>query len=83
MADKLKDARRSLIRAKEAANQRLQELENERKELRASLKSLDAALKAITKSERSPGAKTERNRQNGMDLLVPDEADQGLVDDRG
>jgi hypothetical protein len=47
MANKLADARRSLIRAKESAKQRLQEIENERREIRASLKSLDAALKAL------------------------------------
>ena len=47
MSNKLSDARRSLIRAKESAQARLQQLENERREIKASLKSLDAALKAI------------------------------------
>ena len=53
MANKLADARRSLIRAKESAQERLQELENERREIRASLKSLDAALRALGRSNRS------------------------------
>jgi hypothetical protein len=47
MANKLTDARRSLIRAQEAAQKRLEEIENERREIKASLKSLDAALKAL------------------------------------
>ena len=47
MADKLNYARRSLVRAKEAAEARLQEIEHERREIKASLKSLDAAMKAL------------------------------------
>jgi chromosome segregation ATPase len=47
MAHKLNDARRSLMRAKEAAEARLQEIEQERREIKASLKSLDAAMKAL------------------------------------
>ena len=47
MAHKLNDARRSLVRAKEAAEARLQEIEHERREIKASLKSLDAAMKAL------------------------------------
>ena len=50
MANKITDARRSLIRAKEAAEQRIVVIENERREIRASLKSLDAALKALGRS---------------------------------
>jgi len=52
MANKLADARRSLIRAQESAKKRLEELDNERREIRASLKSLDAALKALGRSNR-------------------------------
>ena len=52
MANKLADARQSLIRAREAAQKRLEELDNERREIRASLKSLDAALAALEKSSR-------------------------------
>jgi hypothetical protein len=47
MANKLTDARRSLIRAQEAAQKRLEEIERERREIKTSLKSLDAALKAL------------------------------------
>ena len=47
MANKIADARRSVIRAKEAAKKRLQEIESERHEIKTSLKSLDAALKAL------------------------------------
>lgn len=50
MANKMADARRSLIRAKEAAEQRISEIEEERREIKASLKSLDAALKALGRS---------------------------------
>jgi len=50
MAKHLSDARRSLVRAKEAANKRLEELEAERREVKASLKSLDAALKLFARS---------------------------------
>ena len=52
MANKLADARRSLVRAKESAQARLQEIEVERREIKASLKSLDAALKALGYSNR-------------------------------
>ena len=44
---KLNDARRSLQRAKESAKQRLQQLDEERREIKSSLKSLNAALKAL------------------------------------
>jgi Sec-independent protein translocase protein TatA len=47
MTDKLSDARRSLARAVDAARERLQQIEAERREIKASLKSLDAAMKAI------------------------------------
>lgn len=57
MADKLADARRSLQRAKEAATRRLTEIDVERKEIKASLKSLDAALKAL--GARKPIAKVK------------------------
>ena len=44
---KLSDARRSLLRAKESAKKRLQQLDAERREIKSSLKSLDLALKAL------------------------------------
>lgn len=53
MANKIADARRSLIRAKEAAEQRLVEIDEERREIRASLKSLDAAIKALGRSNKA------------------------------
>lgn len=52
MADKLGDARRSLVRAREAAKNRLEELDNERCEIKASLKSLEAALRALGQPNR-------------------------------
>jgi hypothetical protein len=52
MANKLDDARRSLVRAKESTRARLQAIDDERRELKASLKSLDAALKALGPSSR-------------------------------
>ena len=52
MANKLANARRSLIRAQESARKRLAELENERREIKASLTSLNAALKALGKTNR-------------------------------
>ena len=58
MTNKLADARRSLIRAREAAEKRLDELDNERREIRGSLKSLEAALKALGK----PGRRRASNR---------------------
>ena len=51
MASRLSDARRSLQKAKESAQSRLVELDQERREIRTSLKSLDAALKALGNSE--------------------------------
>lgn len=56
MANKIADARRSLIRAKESAEQRLVEINKERREIRASLKSLDAALKALGGSNKTQAA---------------------------
>ena len=52
MADKLADAHRSLIRATEAAKKRLEELGDERREIKASLRSLEADLKALGRSNR-------------------------------
>ena len=56
MANKIADARRSLIRAKESAEQRLVEIDKERREIRASLKSLDAAIKALGRSNKTQAA---------------------------
>jgi chromosome segregation ATPase len=73
MANKLADARRSLIRAQESAQKRLEELENERREIKASLKSLDAALKALGKPNRGQATRRpvvdddERDSRAGID----------------
>ena len=60
---KLADARRSLQKAKQSALQRLQQLEDERNEIKSSLKSLDAALRALqgntAKPKRKPKTATE------------------------
>lgn len=44
---KLNDACRSLMKAKESTQLRLKRLDEERRELKSSLKSLDLALKAL------------------------------------
>ena len=56
VANKLTDARRSLVRAKQAAQQRLEDIENEKREIKASLRSLEAALKALSKTTRPKAA---------------------------
>ena len=60
MAHKLNDALRSLVRAKEAAEARLQEIEHERREIKASLRSLDAAMKALD----GPGRRTSDRKRS-------------------
>ncbi len=65
MANTMADARRSLVRAREAAEKRIFELDVERREIKASLKSLDAALKALERSK-----KPQRRKQ-------PDETPAG------
>ena len=47
---KLTEARRSLENAKESALARLQQIDEERRGIKASVRSLDSALKALTKS---------------------------------
>ena len=44
---KLVDAQRSLKKAKQAALERLQQIEEERQEIKSTVKSLDAALRAL------------------------------------
>jgi len=74
MATKIADARRSLIRAKESAEQRLVEIDEERREIRASLKSLDAAIKALGRSNK---AQAVDNRP----LARPSQDEPGLSTD--
>ena len=47
MTNQLTDAVRSLLRTKEKAETRLEEIDKERREIKASLKSLDSALRAL------------------------------------
>ena len=51
MPEKWPEVSRSLRRAKSSAERRLAEIENERREIKASVRSLDAALKALSKAE--------------------------------
>lgn len=68
MANKLTDARRSLVRAKQAAQQRLEDIENEKREIKASLRSLEAALKALSKTTQPKTApKQEDEERDGPD----------------
>ena len=77
MANKIADARRSLLRAKESAEQRLAEIDKERREIRASLKSLDAAMKALGGSyktqagdKRPPEKRSHEERVNPTDTTT-------------
>ena len=73
MANKLADARRSLVRAQESAKKRLEDLEDERREIKASLKSVDAALKALEKSS--------CRRATSQPTVAPDEShDESITD---
>ena len=74
MATKIADARRSLIRAKESAEQRLVEIDEERREIRASLKSLDAAIKALGRSNKAQAVDNRR-------LARPSQDEPGLSTD--
>ena len=50
---KLSDARRTLLKAKESAQGRLKQLEDERREIKATMRSLNAAIKALHNPKRS------------------------------
>ena len=56
MSSKLTDARRSLVRAKESAEARLKQLDEERLDIRSSIKSLDAAIKAVAEATKKAEA---------------------------
>lgn len=47
MAQKITDARRSLVKAIESTLLKIQDLDEERKSLKSSIKSLNAALRAL------------------------------------
>jgi len=67
---------RSLERARESAQQRLGELDTERAEIKTSLKSLDAALKAFEKnasktaSQTRPAATTAEVMELAFEILL-------------
>ena len=65
---KLNDARRALQRAKDSAKKRLEQIDHERRELKASLKSLDAAMRAL---EGPRGSREEAERSVGRTLDEP------------
>ena len=76
MSKPVDEAVRSLERAQESARQRLGEIEQERDDLKASLKSLDAALRAVTKhrslrsSVARPAATTAEVKAVAMELIA-------------
>ncbi len=74
MANKVADARRSLIRAQKSAKKRLAELENEIRETKASIKSLDAAMKALERPNRT--------RTTSRCAVAQDETSHEATDDR-
>jgi len=65
---KLNDARRSLERAKESALGRLKQIEEERREIKSSVKSLNAALKALVNTKSSGG--TENSDMSEEDVVA-------------
>ena len=78
MANKLADARRSLIRAQESAKKRLEELENERRQIKASLKSLGAALKALSRSDGKEVTSQRSEPSNHVSREATDKASSTL-----
>ncbi len=75
---KLNDARRSLLRAKESEQSRLTQLDSERREIRASLKSLDAALRILGESKQvGPGKKPTATTTEVTDLIIEILSDVG------
>ena len=75
---KLNDARRSLLRAKESEQSRLTQLDSERREIRASLKSLDAALRILGESKQAgPGKKPTATTTEVTDLIIEILSDVG------
>lgn len=65
---KLADARRSLVRAKEAAQERLLQLEVERREIKVSIRSLDAALKALDGPKQN---NSKKSTSRSTDVIEP------------
>ena len=67
---KLADARRSLVRAKQVALERIDKLEEERREIKTTIKSLEAALRALDGSN----AKSSRPRKSTTDANSNEQA---------
>ena len=73
MAEKWPEVSRSLRRAKNSAERRLAEIENERREIKASVKSFDAALRALSKNEdrgESTPSKTAVTTEEVVEILT-------------
>ena len=68
---KLNDARRSLERAKESALRRLEQIEEERREIKSSVKSLNAALKALCNTQSSSGTKHSDTSEEDVAATPP------------
>jgi uncharacterized coiled-coil DUF342 family protein len=82
MASKLSDARKSLQRAKESAQERLKQLDSERRELKSSIKQLDVALKALrTDSDRRsvPSSSDVNLQKSGEQTPAGDFGDESAV----
>ena len=69
---RLNDACRSLMKAKESTELRLKRLDEERRELKSSLKSLDLALKALGHKPATPSKPIP-----GVEENAPSEDSQG------
>ena len=67
MTNKLNDARKSLVRAKQAAEARLVELDSERRETKASIRSLDAAIRALRPGGKKPPTESTNPPTGGID----------------
>lgn len=76
MANKMTDARRSLVRAKQAAQQRLDALEDEKAEIKGTLRCLEAALKALSKTKQ-PKATPKLADEDDAERHVRTEPDSG------
>ena len=70
MSDKLPEAIRSLQRAQESARRRLVEIDTERREVKARLKSLEAALKALGSGSAVPPTRTAPTTADVVDVVT-------------
>ena len=74
MSKNIEEARRSLEKAKQAAEAKIAKLDEDRRGLKLSIKSLDAALRALTKRGKkqnpSVGAISRRNQAEARPKLT-------------